>query len=40
MIDEAGLIPNKAIFKEMGSGSIDSKRVYEQLKKSFRINKC
>ena len=34
-----GEIPDKAIFKEMGLGSIDSNRVYEQLKKSFRINK-
>ena len=34
-----GEIPDKAIFKEMGLASIDSNRVYEQLKKSFRINK-
>jgi hypothetical protein len=30
-------IPDRAIFKEMGLGNIDSKRVYEQLKKSFNV---
>ncbi len=34
-----GEMPGMAIFKEMGSGTIDSNWVYEQLKKSFRINK-
>lgn len=30
-------IPDSAIFKEMGLGSNDTNRVYEQLKKSFKI---
>jgi hypothetical protein len=30
-------IPDKAIYKEMGLANIDTNRVYEQLKKSFRV---
>ena len=30
-------IPDGAIFKEMGLGSIDAKKVFEQLKKSFKV---
>jgi len=30
-------IPDRAIFKEMGLGNIDTNRVYEQLKKSFKV---
>ena len=30
-------IPDKAIFKEMGLGNIDTMRVCEQLKKSFKV---
>jgi hypothetical protein len=32
-----GEIPDEAIFKEMGLGSIDVNHVYEQLKKSFKV---
>ncbi len=32
-----GEIPDRAIFKEMGFANIDSNRVYEQLKKSFKV---
>jgi hypothetical protein len=30
-------LPDKAIFKEMGLGRIDANRVFEQLKKSFKV---
>ena len=34
----AGEIPDRSIFKEMGLGTtIDTNRVYEQLKKSFKV---
>ena len=35
----AGDLPNKAIFKEMGLSNIDSNNVFEQFKKSFKVNK-
>jgi hypothetical protein len=31
-------LPDKAIFKEMGIGNIDSNRVYELLRKLFKVN--
>lgn len=34
----SGDLPDKAIFKEMGLGNIDPDRVFEQFKKSFKVN--
>jgi len=32
-------LPDKAIFKEMGLGSIDSNKVFKQIVNSFGLNK-
>ena len=32
-------LPDKAIFKEMGIANVDPNNVFEQFKKSFRVNK-
>jgi molybdate-binding protein len=34
----SGALPDKAIFKEMGLANVDPNNVFEQFKKSFRVN--
>lgn len=34
----SGELPDNAVFKEMGLGNVDSTKVFEQFKKSFRVS--